>query len=95
MSVIPYCYIPGAFIVFLVKERACKAKHLQLVSGVTVVSYWIATYLYDMFLYSILTLLVMLIFLIYGSDSARVFVGDAESFFCTFLLTLGYGFSAL
>uniref|UniRef100_A0A7S1DA40 ABC transporter domain-containing protein n=1 Tax=Cyclophora tenuis TaxID=216820 RepID=A0A7S1DA40_CYCTE len=34
-------------------------------------------------------------FLIYGGESAAVFVGDIESFFCTFLLTFGYGLSAL
>jgi hypothetical protein len=31
---IPLCYIPAAFSVFLVRERASKAHHLQLVSGV-------------------------------------------------------------
>ena len=80
---------------FLVRERISKAKHLQLVSGVSVSSYWIANYLYDAFLYIILTLLVMAIFLIYGKESAQVFVGDAESILCTFLLTLGYGLSVL
>ena len=95
LSVIPYCYIPGAFVVFLVRERISKAKHLQLVSGVSVLSYWLATYLYDAFLYFGLTLLVMAIFLIYGQESAQVFVGDAESALCTALLTLGYGLSVL
>ncbi len=31
--VIPLCYIPSAFIVFIVKERACKSQHLQYVSS--------------------------------------------------------------
>ena len=94
-TVIPYCYIPGAFVVFLVRERISKAKHLQLVSGVSIFSYWLANYLYDAFLYTLLTLLVMCIFLIYGKESAQVFVGDAESTLCTGLLTLGYGLSVL
>jgi hypothetical protein len=45
---IPFCYIPGAFVVFQVKEKSCKSKHLQLVSGVNLTSYWISSYLYDM-----------------------------------------------
>lgn len=30
---IPLCYIPSAFIVFIVRERTCKALHLQYVSS--------------------------------------------------------------
>lgn len=93
--VIPYCYIPGAFVVFLVRERISKAKHLQLVSGVSVLSYWLATYLYDVFLYTVLAVLIIAIFLVYGKDSAIVFVGDTESILCTSLLTMGYGLSVL
>jgi len=92
---IPYCYIPAAFVVFLVKEKANKSKHLQLVSGVETSSYWIATYLWDMSLYTVLTILIMLVFLLFGTESARVFVGNATNFFCTASLTFGYGLSAM
>lgn len=92
---IPYCYIPGAFIVFLVKERISKSKHLQLVSGVNMTSYWLATYLWDMSLFLLLTIFIMAVFLAYGNESAQVFVGDAESFFATAALTFGYGLSVL
>ena len=92
---IPYCYIPGAFIVFLVKERVSKSKHLQLVSGTNMTSYWFATYLWDLTLFFILTVLIMIIFLLYGNESAQVFVGDLESFLATATLTFGYGTSVL
>jgi hypothetical protein len=92
---IPFCYIPGAFIVFIVKERVSKSKHLQLVSGVNMTSYWTATYLWDLSLFSVLTICVMLVFLMYGSESAKVFVGDFESFFASMALTFGYGMSIL
>jgi hypothetical protein len=92
---IPYCYIPGAFIVFTVQEKSCKSKHLQLVSGVDVRSYWISNYAFDASVFLLLTLLVMAVFMFYGSDSAEVFVGDLESFFCTMALTFGYGLSIL
>eukprot|EP00520_Triparma_pacifica_P008709 CAMPEP_0118657482 /NCGR_PEP_ID=MMETSP0785-20121206/14045_1 /TAXON_ID=91992 /ORGANISM="Bolidomonas pacifica, Strain CCMP 1866" /LENGTH=2195 /DNA_ID=CAMNT_0006550409 /DNA_START=65 /DNA_END=6648 /DNA_ORIENTATION=+ len=92
---IPYCYIPAAFVVFVVRERACKSKHLQLVSGVTIEAFWLSTFLFDVFLYFFLTLLIMLCFTIFGPASAEVFVGSTESFFCTFLVTFLYGTSSL
>jgi len=92
---IPYCYIPGAFAVFTVKEKITKSKHLQLVSGVNMTSYWFSTYLWDMSLFFLLTILTMLVFLAYGTESAAVFVGDAESFFATAIMTFGYGLSIL
>jgi len=92
---IPYCYIPGAFVVFLVKERVSKSKHLQLVSGVNLSSYWVSAYLWDLSLFLFLSVLIILVFLIYGNDSAVVFVGTIESLVATFALTFGYGLSSL
>lgn len=90
----PFCYIPATFIVFLVRERVSKSKHLQLVSGVSLSAYWIATYLWDLSLYLCLTFCIMIVFLLYGEDAA-VFVGDKQAFLATFALTFGYGVSAL
>jgi hypothetical protein len=45
---IPFCFLPANFVIFVVKERASKAKHLQLVSGVHPNSYWVATYAWDL-----------------------------------------------
>jgi len=92
---IPYCYIPGAFVVFLVKERVSKSKHLQLVSGVDLTSYWVSTYLWDMTLFAVITGLLMLVFFLYGSKSAVVFVGNAQSAIASAALTFGYGLSIL
>ena len=58
-------------------------------------SYWLSTYLWDMSLFFLLTVFTMLVFLAYGSESAAVFVGDAESFFATAIMTFGYGLSIL
>jgi hypothetical protein len=78
-----------------VKEKITKSKHLQLVSGVNMTSYWFSTYLWDMSLFFLLTVLTMLIFLAYGTESAAVFIGDAEAFFATAAITFGYGLSIL
>ena len=92
---IPLGYVPGAFLPYIVRERRSKCKHLQLCSGVSVTSYWIATYAFDMTLFFLLTVLVMIVFLCYGAKSAEVFVGDVESFFATTTVLLGYGSSII
>lgn len=44
-------YVPASFASFLVKEREIKAKHQQLVSGVSVLAYWLSTWLWDFISY--------------------------------------------
>ncbi len=41
-------FVPASFVLFLVYERAIKAKHLQIVSGMGRVVYWLANYVWDM-----------------------------------------------
>ena len=46
-------FLVSTFIMFLVKERAAKAKHIQFVSGVNAVNYWFSTFAWDFINYSI------------------------------------------
>lgn len=49
-------FVPASFVLFLIEERVSKAKHLQFVSGVKPVLYWLANYTWDMVsVYSSLT----------------------------------------
>lgn len=41
-------FVPASFVVYLVCERECKAKHLHLVSGVRPYIYWLSTYVWDL-----------------------------------------------
>jgi len=41
-------FIPAGFCLFLTEERSSNSKHLQLVSGVKPVIYWVATFFWDM-----------------------------------------------
>jgi ABC-2 family transporter protein len=41
-------FVPASFVVFLVYERSIKAKHLEIVSGLNRVVYWIANYVWDL-----------------------------------------------
>ena len=92
---IPFCYIPPTFAIFVVKERSKKSKHLQLVSGVDMLAYWVSALIWDLIGYAIITLLVMLVFLSYGENQAAVFVGTRESTLCSLMLIWGYGMSSI
>ena len=92
---IPLCYIPAAFCIFIVRERVSKSKHLQMVSGVSMTAYWVSTYLWDMLLYAILTALAMSALAIFKDEAARVFIGSDDSSLATFLLLYLYGMSAI
>ncbi len=41
-------FIPGTFAAFIVKEREDKGKHLQSISGVSPVAYWLSSYFWDL-----------------------------------------------
>ena len=39
--------VPASFVMFLIEERASNSKHLQFVSGVNPVVYWLANFTWD------------------------------------------------
>ena len=41
-------FIPASFVLYLIQERVTKAKHLQFVSGVSPLIYWVANFFWDM-----------------------------------------------
>lgn len=82
-------FVPASFVVYLVTERECKAKHLHLVSGVRPYIYWLSTYLWDLVNYTIPAICCIIIFLAFGEDSYT----SAMNFPPTFLLLLLYGWS--
>ena len=86
--------MPGSFVVFQKKEKVCKAKPVQIASGVHPSAYWTSTFLWDLTVFFALTVLLMLILLFYRAAD-NVYVGDLESLFCTWLLAIGYGTSVL
>ncbi|XP_062412894.1 retinal-specific phospholipid-transporting ATPase ABCA4-like [Sardina pilchardus] len=55
-------FIPASFVLYLIQERVTKAKHLQFVSGVSPLVYWVANFFWDMINYSISTAMVVGIF---------------------------------
>jgi len=87
--IIAMSFVPASFVVFLVTERASKAKHLQFVSGVDPVIYWLSNYVWDVCNYLIpacacITLLRVFNVPAYSSDT------NFPAVVCLFLL---YGWS--
>ncbi|XP_061181930.1 phospholipid-transporting ATPase ABCA3-like isoform X1 [Saccostrea echinata] len=46
-------FLSSSFVLFLIKERATKAKHIQFVSGVQPFTFWASTFCWDMINYMI------------------------------------------
>ncbi|XP_035229982.1 ATP-binding cassette sub-family A member 2-like, partial [Stegodyphus dumicola] len=63
--IVAMSFVPASFVLFLVYERYTKAKHLQFVSGVNAVVYWVANYFWDMCSYVVPATCCVLILLIF------------------------------
>uniref|UniRef100_A0A8C9NKX4 P-type phospholipid transporter n=1 Tax=Serinus canaria TaxID=9135 RepID=A0A8C9NKX4_SERCA len=55
-------FIPASFVLYLIQERVTKAKHLQFVSGVSPVTYWLTNFMWDMVNYALSAGMVVAIF---------------------------------
>ncbi|XP_057718264.1 ABC transporter A family member 1 isoform X1 [Arachis stenosperma] len=84
---IAFSFIPASFAVPIVKEREVKAKHQQLISGVSVLSYWASTYIWDFVSFLFPASFAIILFYIFGLDQ---FVGGV-SLLPTTLMLLEYG----
>ncbi|KAM6921905.1 phospholipid-transporting ATPase ABCA1 [Xenentodon cancila] len=62
-------FVPASFVLFLIEERVSKAKHLQFVSGVKPLLYWLANFTWDMLNYAVSAGMVALIFICFQQQS--------------------------
>eukprot|EP00050_Salpingoeca_kvevrii_P017794 m.68315 g.68315 ORF g.68315 m.68315 type:complete len:2462 (-) comp7733_c0_seq1:119-7504(-) len=88
--IIAMSFVPASFVVFLVAERASKAKHLQFVSGANPFMYWLANYLWDMLNYLIPALMAIAVFYAFQLPA---YTGRNFSATCAILYL--YGFSVI
>jgi ATP-binding cassette, subfamily A (ABC1), member 3 len=84
---IAFCFIPASFAVFIVKEREVKAKHQQVISGVSIYAYWISAYLWDVVSYLPTAGCIIIVMYIYGIDA--YITGPAASAFAVLFLVYG------
>uniref|UniRef100_A0A3B4GMZ5 P-type phospholipid transporter n=1 Tax=Pundamilia nyererei TaxID=303518 RepID=A0A3B4GMZ5_9CICH len=82
-------FVPASFVLFLIEERVSKAKHLQFVSGVKPILYWLANFTWDMLNYTIPAIMVVLIFISFQQQS---YVSETN-LPALILLLLFYGWS--
>jgi len=82
-------FVPASFVLFLVHEQSIKAKHLQIVSGLNRVIYWLANYVWDMFNYVIPSACCIIIL---KSFDIPAYV-SSTNFPCVIILFLLYGWS--
>ncbi|KAL2320738.1 hypothetical protein Fmac_029707 [Flemingia macrophylla] len=84
---IAFSFIPASFAVSIVKEREVKAKQQQLISGVSILSYWTSTFIWDFVSFLFPATFAIVLFYIFGLDQ---FVGGV-SLLPTILMLLEYG----
>ena len=55
-------FLASSFVVFVVQERTNGAKHVQFVSGVDPISYWTASWLWDMVNFTLPCICIVILF---------------------------------
>jgi ABC-type multidrug transport system ATPase subunit len=88
MILLGFPFIPSSFIMFVVREKENKSKHIQLVSGVSPHAFWISTWIFDFVSYQIP--LWATVGILKGFESAKQLT-EGENFDATIYLLLGYG----
>ncbi|XP_052776388.1 phospholipid-transporting ATPase ABCA1-like isoform X2 [Mya arenaria] len=62
-------FIPASFTMYLIEERVSNSKHLQFVSGINPVMYWVSNFCWDMLNYLIPSILCIFIFLAFNRQA--------------------------
>ena len=69
--------IPSNFITIIIREKENKSKHLQILSGLSIYTYWINNYIFELIKYYVVVgicLLIILIFKFYEKYMALLYV---------------------
>ena len=85
-----FCFVPSTYIVFVVRERELKSKHLQIISGVQIIPYWLSNYIFDFICFFIVSVIMALIIYAYGNTA---FTG--ENFQVVILIFIMFGLAVI
>ncbi|VEL34504.1 unnamed protein product [Protopolystoma xenopodis] len=85
-------FLSASISLWLVHERACKAKHLQFVSGVHLSMYWLSTYIWDICMFVIISGLILAIIVQYNVE---VFMFGTERLLMIFITFLLFGWASI
>lgn len=84
-------YLPGIFIAFYIKERECKAKLLQYISGINEIIYWLTSLLFDYTVYMTIMSLILIKIWMYQKKQL-----DTFELLSQYLVVFGfYGYAIL
>eukprot|EP00916_Digyalum_oweni_P011084 GHVL01018421.1.p1 GENE.GHVL01018421.1~~GHVL01018421.1.p1 ORF type:complete len:1638 (-),score=198.16 GHVL01018421.1:51-4964(-) len=84
-----FSFIPSFWGMWVVKERVSNAKHLQLIAGVSIVTYWLATWIWNFLFYLIPAWTGIGLFFIFKIEELI----ESQSFMYTLLVIHLYGFT--
>ena len=86
-----FSFIPASLIVYIIKERELNAKHQQLISGASILAYWLTNFIIDFVKYLIPATVTVLLLIIYD---VKFFLKD-ERASMTILLLLFFGLAMI
>jgi ATP-binding cassette subfamily A (ABC1) protein 3 len=62
-------FLVATYIVFVVNERACKAKQSQFLTGISSINFWLSTFLWDAVCYIVPSILILVIILAFQTTA--------------------------
>ncbi|CAG2178676.1 unnamed protein product, partial [Oppiella nova] len=86
-------FIGASYVLFPIHERITNSKLLQLMNGISIHTFWAASYVWDLINHLMASVLLLFLFAIF--DSNKVFMGNATSIFGLFILFFAFGLSAI
>ena len=84
-------FLAAGFVVFLIKERESRAKHLQFVSGAQFGMFWLANFVVDVFNYIVPVAFIMIVMAAFQAET----LSDSEVLVSVFVLLLFYGWAII
>ncbi|CAN8004107.1 unnamed protein product, partial [Ixodes hexagonus] len=84
-------FVPASFVMFLIEDRVSGSQHLQFVSGLKPVLYWVGTYTWDLCNYMVPAVLCIFIFMAFKEDAYV----SSDNLGGLVLLLLLYGWSSI
>nr|CAD7446492.1 unnamed protein product [Timema bartmani] len=77
-------FVTAFYVMFQIKERVSKSKHLQLVSGVKILIYWGTSYLWDLITFFIVTLWILVTMILSQEEGYSTFI-ELVRYFVVFM----------
>nr|CAD7421856.1 unnamed protein product [Timema poppensis] len=77
-------FVTAFYVMFQIKERVSKSKHLQLVSGVKILIYWGTSYLWDLVTFFIVTLWILVTMISSQEEGYSTFI-ELVRYFVVFM----------